>query len=125
MMSDANFKCCRNCGVCWPTAEAFVLDPALAVRGYQACLGEAEDGLLLVTHAKAACGTTLAVTARSLRELYQGPEYTEFCQGTAVCECRCLHEGDLETCSAPCAMAWVREVLQYLRRHELPTPVSQ
>lgn len=120
MASETSFKCCTACGACWPTAEAFVLDQALTVKGYQAVFGEPEEGLILVTHNVPGCGTTLGVTARTLRPLYRGPEFSEFRQGSEVCELRCLDEGDIETCTAPCAMAWVREVLQYLRRHELP-----
>lgn len=123
MTSQTSFKRCGHCQTCWPTAEAFVLDRALQVCGYQACLGAPEDGVIVAIHDETGCGTTIGVTARSLRALYRGPEYTDFCQGTEVCELRCIDEGDIETCAAPCAMAWVREVLQYLRKHELPAPV--
>ena len=120
-MSDAvDFKDCTRCAHQWRTCADFVRDRELEINGYQASLGYPEEGLILVTHVSGECGTTLAVRAEALKPLYQGPLFTEFCAGEEACERRCLEEGDLEECSAPCAMAWVRVVLQYLRRHELP-----
>lgn len=120
-MSEASdFKNCSRCEQRWRTCAEFVCDRDLETNGYQASLGHPEEGLILVTHVSGECGTTLAVLAEDLKPLYHGPLYTEFCGGGELCERHCVDEGDLEECAAPCAMSWVRVVLQYLRRHELP-----
>lgn len=110
-------KLCTNCGVVWHGIRDFVLDPHLQVLGYQASFNAPDRGIILLNHA---CGTTLGVEAGSLRPLYQGPQHSQNLVGTAECCRLCLEAGRLEICEAECALAWVRKVLQYLRRHELP-----
>ena len=111
---------CSLCGAIWRDYREVVTDPQLSVVGYQPCFDNPYDGLILVTHEVEGCGTTLAVRAHKLRLLYDGPVWPELKKGTAECCLLCINEGDLEDCTAECAMAWVRTVLQYLRRHELP-----
>jgi hypothetical protein len=120
MRDPVVFKTCPTCHRCWPTCEDFVGDPSLQVNGYMAVLGKPDEGLILLTHCATDCGTTVAVRAGELRCLYDGPEYPDCCAGMDVCERLCLEQDKLEECSAPCAMAWVRVVLQHLRRHERP-----
>ena len=55
-----------------------------------------------------------------LRPLYFGPEYTERMTGSADCPGLCLLEGRLEEGEVECDMAWVRRVIQSMRRHEMP-----
>jgi hypothetical protein len=120
MGASVAFKDCSRCHHRWPDMGQFVRDRSLVVNGYQASMGTPEEGLFLVTHDEGDCGTTLGVVAGDMKVLYHGPVYAEFCGGTDQCNGLCLDEGRLEECSAPCAMAWVRVVLQYLRRHEMP-----
>ncbi|MEN6305738.1 MAG: hypothetical protein ABFD96_23640 [Armatimonadia bacterium] len=119
-MIDKAFKTCRLCETSWPTLADFVKDRKLRVNGYQASFGAPEDGVILLTHDVPGCGTTLGLVAGTLQNLYHGPRYVEVLAGTRPCELWCLDEHSIEDCDAPCAMAWIRHVLQYLRRHELP-----
>lgn len=119
-MTDKAFKTCRLCETSWPTLADFVKDRKLRVNGYQASFGAPEDGVILLTHDVPGCGTTLGLVAGTLRNLHEGPRYVEVLAGTQACELWCLDEHSIEDCDAPCAMAWIRHVLQYLRRHELP-----
>ncbi|MBM3499555.1 MAG: hypothetical protein FJX74_12920 [Armatimonadetes bacterium] len=114
------FKCCTLCGSRWSGLERFVLDTELKVEGYQANFVDPDYGLFLVTHDIDGCGTTLAVWANDFRHLYTGPVYAERHTGQEHCTGRCLERNLVEACDAPCDMAWVRHVLQWLRRHELP-----
>ncbi len=119
-----SFKECAMCGRSWADLSEFVLDIELRVDGYQACFLKPEMGLVLVTHEVEGCGTTLAVRATLLRSLYDGPEYTQRRTGQAVCSGACLRMNRVEECEADCDMAWVRTVMQYLRRHELPPHIQ-
>jgi hypothetical protein len=114
------FKECSLCGSCWEELERFVLDPELRIEGYQANFVDPDYGLFLVTHETDGCGTTLAVWAERFRHLYDGPVHTERHMGGQYCTRQCLERNRVEDCEAPCDMAWVRHVLQWLRRHELP-----
>ena len=114
------FKQCPLCARVWTSLSDFVLDTALLVHGYQAHFTEPEQGLIVVTHEVEGCGTTLALRAELVRALYDGPEYTEHLTGTVQCNELCLQAHLLIPCDAPCDMAWVREALQWLLRHELP-----
>lgn len=127
-MTDAavkpeGFKTCPLCEECWPTLEDFVRDRRLAVHGYMAICDDPGAGLVFVTHTRANCGTTLTVFAATLRPLYHGPQYTALNYGADDCRRMCLDLRRLEECTAPCKMAWVRQVLQVLRRHEMPQPM--
>lgn len=114
------FKTCSKCAYVWVSLRDVVVDEAIEVNGYQASFEAPEEGLVLVTHNAGQCQTTLAMVARELRPLYDGPDYPERKALTDECSRHCLYEGKLEVCEAECDMAWVRRALQYLRRHELP-----
>jgi len=118
--SGEPFKQCNLCGMVWPSYRDFVTDLQLRLEGYQASFDDPELGWILVTHMVEGCHTTLAVRAGELRVLRDGPEIAEYRTGLEDCIRLCLDRGRLEDCTAPCAMAWVRHVLQWLRRHELP-----
>ena len=115
-----HFKHCTMCGTSWRDLAEFVTDFQLRVEGYQACFPQPDLGLVMLTHRADGCGTTLAVAAAELRPLYDGPEFTEHRVGQEDCEKHCLQVKDIEECDVECDMAWIRTVMQYLRRHELP-----
>ena len=117
---QADFKQCTLCGTVWQCLRDFVTDADLRVEGYQACFEDPAAGLILVTHEREGCSTTLAVPAAELRGLHDGPVWTERRTGLDDCLRLCLDKGRLEECTADCALAWVRSVLQWLRRHEWP-----
>ncbi|MGI5816921.1 MAG: hypothetical protein ACOX9R_02370 [Armatimonadota bacterium] len=114
------FKQCSLCGHRWADLADVVVDRDLKVTGYQACFVSPEMGLVLMTHCVEDCGTTLALRVKALRELYDGPQYTELRAGQESCREYCLQHNILEECDVDCELAWMRSVLQYLRRHELP-----
>ncbi len=120
MPEAAPFKQCTLCGTQWPDLKDLVLDPNLVVNGYQAHLESPEQGLILVTHQVPDCGTTLVVAAGKMRPLYRGPNYSNRQTGTVACRGHCQEIEDLQACTANCDMAWIREALQWIVRHELP-----
>ena len=119
------FKQCPLCEATWVDLSDFVTDLCLRVDGYQACFPDPEWGLILLTHEADHCGTTLAVRATFLKVLHDGPFWSEHRTGLDDCLRLCLDQGRLEECTAECDMAWVRAVLQWLRRHELPPHVKR
>lgn len=108
------FKQCPCCGLAWPTRDAFLRDPKLIVVGYQVNFDKLLLGLFLFSHR--ACGSTIALPAESFRELYDGPIYESRATGTDECPEYCLYESELGACRAKCECAYVREILQVVRR---------
>lgn len=111
---------CTMCDTRWDDIESFITDEELDVCGYQARFDVPSDGLILVTHMAEQCGTTLGVRVAEIRPLYDGPMYPERKTGSDECPGLCLLEGRLEDCTVECSMAWVRHVIQAMRRHEMP-----
>lgn len=111
---------CTMCNTIWSDLESLLTDSNLEVIGYQARFDRPHEGFVLTTHNVERCGTTIGISVASLRPLYFGPEYAERRTGSGECPGLCLLEGSLEECEAPCDMAWVRRVIQFMRRHELP-----
>lgn len=118
--SPTPFLSCTMCEACWPDIESIITDETLEVCGYQARFDEPTQGMILITHMADGCRTTLGVGVAQLAPLYRGPVYTERKTGTDECGGLCLFEHRLEECEAECDMAWVRRVIQAMRKHELP-----
>ncbi|MBI5058605.1 hypothetical protein HZB60_02350 [candidate division KSB1 bacterium] len=118
--SAAPFKICPMCGYQWVTVEQLVTDGTLRVNGYQAAFGRAEDGLIFLTHECPGCNTTLAVGAASFAHWNLGPRCDHLSAFEENCPRYCTDRENLEPCPADCSMRWVRDVLQYLERHEIP-----
>ena len=112
--SDVTFKRCTNCKYLWRERDDFLGDPLVELIGYQAWLPDPELGLVLFNHHE--CGTTMALEARAFEDLFDGPVYEASKHGSEECFGFCDDEQALESCPAECACAWVREVLQILRR---------
>jgi hypothetical protein len=71
-MADDCFKKCPLCGREWKDVDDLLNDPELTLNGYQGDLrrllgGEEKCGLLLFTHHKEECGTTLAFAPSSFK----------------------------------------------------------
>jgi len=113
----APFKICSMCLKAWDDSESFIRDPELVVNGFQAFFDQPENGLILFTHRRPGCHSTLAIKAGSLKGLYHGPFYDHLNHGSATCIRACVDHNNLERCDAECSMHWVREVLQVLRKH--------
>jgi len=124
MNSATPYKTCVKCGTSWQSPADLVGDRRLLLNGYQAAVPDAEEGLLLFTHLLDGCNSTLGVPVRDFRFMYDGPLCTECRFAQPDCEGHCLDETDLEPCKVQCCMAWARELVQFLRRHELPKRIE-
>ena len=118
-MTEA-FKSCGKCGQIWHKRADLVRDPELILIGYQPTFADAAEGLLLFTHVARDCGTTLAIKVAEFKDLV--PPHAESIKstGTLVCPSHCLRVRDLQVCSVPCQMGWVRQLIQVLRQREVP-----
>lgn len=111
------FKICTTCGRRWENIGDMVRDPTLYVNGYQASFEDSREGLFLLTHNVAGCGTTLALKAGKLMPLYGGPKYSVNMAFAEGCEGHCFDLIDASACQNDCAMRWVLEILQILKAH--------
>ncbi|MFH2137765.1 MAG: hypothetical protein ABII88_04590 [Candidatus Omnitrophota bacterium] len=68
------FKQCTCCDFIWPTRADFFNDPTVEIQAYQA-RAEKLAGLFLFDHK--VCGTSLAIPAEKLKDLYGGRLYEE------------------------------------------------
>ncbi len=112
--SGDRFRRCTSCAAEWPAREDFLGDPDVHVMGYQAHFEELEAGLFLFNHA--ACGTTLALPVSAFTDLHGGGVFRERKTGSPDCLGYCLRREELGPCPASCECAYVREVLQLIRR---------
>lgn len=116
------FRECGMCGERWPSREAFLSDPGVALVGYQVDFRNLLEGLLLFNHR---CKTTLSISVRTFRDLYSGPVFAARAEGTDDCPGYCLHTDVLDRCPAQCECAYVRDILQRIRswpKHEPSAP---
>jgi len=112
-----NFKVCTSCKYPWPGRDAFLSDPKLRVIGYQVNFGDPEHGLFLFNHNVRDCGTTLAIEAGKFTDMYDGPVIKDRLDGKkGECPGYCLYESKLVPCPAKCNCAYVREVLQKVKK---------
>jgi len=109
------FKQCPCCENTWTTREMFLSDPAIEIVGYQVKFDELELGHFLFNHHVDGCGTTMAVEAGYLKDLYDGPIYSEPLTNTDQCLEYCLNKYDLRPCTAECVCAWTRELIQIIK----------
>jgi hypothetical protein len=108
------YKKCKMCGTEWASQMEFLADPLVCLNGYQSCFTNAADGLLMFTHNRDDCHSTLSLIVGELEHLYTGPRYNEYFTGDNGCPLYCLDPTNFTACKNPCAMAWVRTVIQEL-----------
>ena len=120
---DDYFKTCPLCSKIWPTREEFLSDDDLDLIGYQVDFEELTLGLFLFNHS--VCKTTLAIRAGLLKDLYIGPVFKHRRTGQKDCPGYCLKRTQLAGCPAECECAWVRELLQVIRRWPKPCVKSK
>jgi hypothetical protein len=111
---ESVFKVCSCCGHIWQTREDFLDDRELEAIGYQVDFRHLHLGLFYFNHST--CRTTLTAPAGAFTDLYDGRVFEERMTGTADCPSYCLHESELSACPAACECAFIREVLQLIRR---------
>ena len=110
------FKRCTTCRHPWRSREGFLSDPAIVLIGYQVSFQELTAGLFLFVHNAPDCLTTIAMPTGIFTDLYVGEVFATRLTGTAQCPGRCLHKSDLEACGNKCECAYVREIIQIIRR---------
>jgi hypothetical protein len=115
-MAMNNFKKCTSCEEVWGSREDFLNDPATIIRGYQVHFDELELGYFLFDHD--VCGTTLALRAGGFTDLYEGEVYKERLTGTQSCPGYCLSAKELRPCPEKCECAYVRDVIQIVKKWE-------
>jgi hypothetical protein len=107
------FKQCNNCDTIWRNRDDFLTDPNITIIGYQADFKELEAGIFLFNHI---CRTTLAIRADNFKNLYRGPVFQKRLTGTDECPSYCLYQYELGHCVAKCECAYVREIIQIIKR---------
>ncbi|MBP9212073.1 MAG: hypothetical protein KBF97_04680 [Bacteroidetes bacterium] len=69
---ESTFKECTMCRAVWKTREDFLNDHELKLNGYQFTsvrnTNSSQGGILLYTHTKDSCGTTLAIYVRKFKQ---------------------------------------------------------
>lgn len=113
MTTSDKFKQCPNCMAIWETREAFLEDSAIELVGYQANLSDLKLGVFLFNHE---CMSTIGIRAEFFVDLYDGPVFSERAYGSEDCRGYCLHRSELRPCPAKCDCAYVREVLQAVKK---------
>jgi len=108
------FKKCTKCGQIWRTQIDFISDPETDIIGYQANFKDLELGLFLFNHLK--CGTTIAFHAGQFAALYNGPIFKERHTQQNGCPEYCLNKNTLNPCVMECECAYIREIIQEIRK---------
>jgi len=107
------FKQCPSCRRTWFTYTDFLADPCLHLIGYQVFFEELSSGLFLFNHT---CGTTLSITVETLQHLHKGPIYKERATGSENCPGLCLVKNETRPCPAKCECAYVRSIMQLIKK---------
>ena len=107
------FKRCSNCKFEWDSRDSFLGDRNIVVIGYQANFKELLLGLLYFNHS---CGGTITIPAYYFVDLYHGPIFDERATGNDCCPEYCLRKEELSHCSAKCECAYIREVIQTIKK---------
>jgi len=110
----SEFKRCTCCRAHWTSREEFLADNTIELVGYQVSFKDLELGLILFNHSL--CRSTIAITAKHFIDLYEGPVFSERQTASDACPGYCLDKCELRPCAAACECAFVRELLQVLRR---------
>ena len=108
-----NFKTCTNCGHVWHTRDDFLNDKSVSVVGYQANFKELQAGIFLFNHS---CKGTLALKVESFADMYKGPVFEKRATDTDDCSGYCQHQEILDACPVQCECAFVREIIQMLKK---------
>lgn len=115
---DGIFKECPACKTIWETREDMLADPEVHIIGYQAHFADLTLGLFLFNHT---CNGTFAIAAEEFLDMYQGAVFEKRLSETKECPGYCRHEKSLEPCPLQCECAYIREIIQMLRKHPVPS----
>jgi len=111
MSENHIFAACPSCATTWKTRHEFLLDPSLILNGYQASIKNLETGLLLFTHHRENCRTTMGIRVMEFLDLYSGERYSENRALSPGCPRYCIDEKRLDRCDVLCECAFVREIV--------------
>lgn len=112
-MSQAKvFKVCPSCATEWQTRLDFLSDQSLILNGYQVSLRSLEKGLLLFTHDKDICRSTMGIYVTEFLDIYTGEKYAENRALSPECPRYCIDEKRFDRCNVHCECAFVREIIQ-------------
>jgi hypothetical protein len=110
-MKAIPFKACSNCDMVWPTMEDFLGDSNLKLAGYQVHFDDLEGGLILFSHNREDCYTTLAIQVKQFIPLTDRPILNVRTKQPEGCGSLCMREGAFGPCPIKCECSWVREIL--------------
>jgi hypothetical protein len=115
MDNEKNFNQCPNCSFTWKSREKFLNDADISLIGYQASFKELTAGSFLFNHS---CKTTMGIAVSFFTDLYDGPVFQTRATGTAECPGLCLHQDNLNPCPVKCECAFVRKIIQKIKKPE-------
>ena len=107
------FKNCLPCGNKWFARDDFLKDSSIEIVGYQVNFDNLSAGHFLFNHS---CGATLALSVRYFNGLYVGPIFEERATGSDDCPGYCLYQNQLDTCAARCECAYVRNIIDIIKK---------
>ena len=108
------FKKCTCCDLPWSSRTEFLQDANTELVGYQANFCQLELGYFLFNHLT--CESTIAIPAGLFQDMYAGPLFAQRLTGTEVCQGFCEDMDAIEPCDAQCECAYVREIMQIIRK---------
>lgn len=111
---DDFFKQCPACKKVWEDREELLADSEAHIIGYQAHFADLTLGLFLFNHS---CNGTFAIPAEEFLDMYKGPAFEKKFLDTEQCPGYCRHQKSLEPCPLQCECAYIREIIQILKKH--------
>ena len=117
----AVFSKCSSCGGEWPSRAHFLEDPDMKIIGYQRDFDDFAADTFLFRHT---CGATLALVVRHFNGLYEGPIFQQRVTGSEERPGYCLYQDRLDKCAARCECAYVRNIIDIIRKwpKKVPAP---
>jgi len=107
------FKECLPCGNKWSARDDFLEDPNIKIIGYQVNFDDLVTGVFLFNHS---CGARLALPVRYFNGLYEGPIFKNRATGSDDCPGHCLYQDQLDKCLARCECAYVRNIIDIIKK---------
>ncbi len=119
----SEFKQCPKCKTIWRERSEFLNDPDIKLIGYQANFRNLELGLLMFNHMT--CRTTLSLEAGKFSDMYKGPVFKSRLTGSDQCPGYCLHKSVLRPCPEECECAYVRSIIDMIKKSEIVDKVEK
>lgn len=125
MPQSKAFKTCPGCHQKWILREAMLYDPDVSIHGYQMHFTDYRLGLFYFNHINDKCKTTFALNVSEFMDMYTGPVYPDVKMANGGCPMYCLRRMELNHCHQPCAGAFIREIIQTIKKiHEFTTSTT-